>query len=133
VTARLKSAPDSVLSQARDLITAERYANAEAILRRMSAYLRNARVDDASTSIGLMDGALEALAEVYIKQNQYGRAEPVLRELVALREKTKDAEDPVLGKAHADYSQVLQQMGQNELALKHKEKAAQIFNLGLKF
>ena len=33
VTARLKSAPDSVLSQARDLITAERYANAEAILR----------------------------------------------------------------------------------------------------
>lgn len=133
VTARLKSAPDSVLSQARDLITAERYANAEAILRRMSAYLRNARVDDASSSIGLMDGALEALAEVYIKQNQYGRAEPVLRELVALREKTKDAEDPVLGKAHADYSQVLQQMGQNELALKHKEKAAQIFNLGLKF
>ena len=79
VTARLKSAPDSVLSQARDLITAERYANAEAILRRMSAYLRNARVDDASSSIGLMDGALEALAEVYIKQNQYGRAEPVLR------------------------------------------------------
>lgn len=133
VAARLKSAPDSVLSQARDLITAERYSNAESILRRMTAYLRNARVDDASTSIGLMDGALEALAEVYIKQNQYGRAEPVLRELVALREKTKDAEDPILGKAHADYSQVLQQMGQNELALKHKEKAAQIFSLGLKF
>jgi hypothetical protein len=80
------------------------------------------------TAEQMLELTLETLSELYFKSNRLQNAEPTLRELVAIREKTKSPDDHILGKTLAEYSMVLKSLGRGEEAAIQEQKANFILN-----
>lgn len=128
IKATLDNTPETVLQVARQLASENRELDAEALLNRLCDILRKRILKGDRASEQTLENTLETLSELYIKSNRLQNAEPTLRELIAIREKTKSPDDHILGKTLAEYSNVLKSLGRNEEASKHEQKANVILN-----
>ncbi|MBP6746502.1 hypothetical protein KA344_14790, partial [bacterium] len=128
IKATLDNTPETVLQVARQLASENRELDAEALLNRLCDILRKRILKGDRASEQTLENTLETLSELYIKANRLQNAEPTLRELIAIREKTKSPDDHILGKTLAEYSNVLKSLGRNEEASKHEQKANIILN-----
>ncbi len=124
----LDNTPETVLQVARQLASENRELDAEALLNRLCDILRKRILKGDRAAEQILENTLETLSELYIKSNRLQNAEPTLRELIAIREKTKSPDDHILGKTLAEYSNVLKSLGRNEEASKHEQKANVILN-----
>ena len=98
------------------------------LLNRLGDILRRRILKGDRAAEQTLENTLETLSELYIKSNRLQNAEPTLRELIAIREKTKGPDDHILGKTLAEYSNVLKSLGRSEEASKHEQKANIILN-----
>ncbi len=128
VKSTLDNPPETVLQVARQLASEGRELDAEALLNRLGDTLRKKSIRGDKAAEQMLENTLEALSELYFKSNRLANAEPTLRELVAIREKTKSPDDHLLGKALAEYSMVLKTLGRTEEASKNELKANYILN-----
>jgi len=128
VKSTLDNTPETVLQVARQLASENRELDAEALLNRLCEILRKKSLKGDKTAEQMLENTLETLNELYLKANRLQNAEPTLRELVAIREKTKGPDDHVLGKTLAEYSMVLKSLGRSEEASKQELKANFILN-----
>lgn len=76
----------------------------------------------------MLDTTLETLSELYLQMGNYQHAEPVLKELITLRERAKGPNDPILGKTVVEYTQVLRSLGRTAEADRLEVKANAILN-----
>lgn len=76
----------------------------------------------------MLDTTLETLSELYLQMGNYQHAEPVLKELITIRERTKGPNDPILGKTVVEYTQVLRSLGRTAEADRLEVKANAILN-----
>ncbi|MFA6209116.1 MAG: hypothetical protein WCT03_14530 [Candidatus Obscuribacterales bacterium] len=128
VKSTLDNTPETVLQVARQLASENRELDAEALLNRLGDILRKKSLKGDKSAEAMLENTLEALSELYFKSNRLQNAEPTLRELVAIREKTKSPDDHILGKTLAEYSLVLKSLGRTDEAAKHEQKANLILN-----
>ncbi len=128
IKATLDNTPETVLQVARQLASENRELDAEALLNRLCDILRKRILKGDRASEQTLENTLETLSELYIKSNRLQNAEPTLRELIAIREKTKSPDDHTLGKTLAEYSNVLKSLGRNEEASKQEQRANVILN-----
>lgn len=128
VKSTLDNTPETVLQVARQLASENRELDAEALLNRLCEILRKKSLKGDKTAEQMLENTLETLNELYLKANRLQSAEPTLRELVAIREKTKSPDDHLLGKTLAEYSMVLKSLGRTEEASKQELKANFILN-----
>ncbi len=128
VKSTLDNTPETVLQVARQLASENRELDAEALLNRLGEILRKKSLKGDKTAEQMLELTLETLSELYFKSNRLQNAEPTLRELVAIREKTKSPDDHILGKTLAEYSMVLKSLGRGEEAAKQEQKANLILN-----
>jgi tetratricopeptide (TPR) repeat protein len=128
VKSTLDNTPETVLQVARQLASENRELDAEALLNRLGDILRKKSLKGDKSAEAMLENTLEALSELYFKSNRLQNAEPTLRELVAIREKTKSPDDHILGKTLAEYSMVLKSLGRTDEAAKHEQKANLILN-----
>lgn len=122
----LESSPEEVLFMARQFIAERNYIDAEILLRKMADHFRSNSHEEKSDS--MLDTALEALSELYIRLGNYQKAEPTLKELITLRERNKGPNDAILGKTVIEYTQVLRLLGRNAEADHLEVKANTILN-----
>ncbi len=128
VKSTLDNPPETVLQVARQLASENRELDAEALLNRLCDILRKKSLKGDKAAEQMLELTLETLSELYFKSNRLQNAEPTLRELVAIREKTKSPDDHILGKTLAEYSLVLKSLGRGEEASKQEQKANFILN-----
>jgi tetratricopeptide (TPR) repeat protein len=128
VKSTLDNTPETVLQVARQLASENRELDAEALLNRLGEILRKKSLKGDKTAEQMLELTLETLSELYFKSNRLQNAEPTLRELVAIREKTKSPDDHILGKTLAEYSMVLKSLGRGEEAAIQEQKANFILN-----
>jgi tetratricopeptide (TPR) repeat protein len=123
----LENSPEEVLFMAKQFIAERNYLDAEVLLRKMASHLRSKgwREEKAES---MLDTTLETLSELYLQMGNYQHAEPVLKELITLRERAKGPNDPILGKTVVEYTQVLRSLGRTAEADRLEVKANAILN-----
>jgi tetratricopeptide (TPR) repeat protein len=127
----LETSPEMVLQVARQLASENHELDAEGLLMRLCDNLRKKSLKGDRAAEAALENTLETLSHLYVKASRWPNAETSLRELVAIREKTKGQEDPVLGRTLAEYSAILKTLGRHEEAQKQELKANFILNRAL--
>jgi tetratricopeptide (TPR) repeat protein len=123
----LENSPEEVLFMAKQFIAEKNYLDAEVLLRKMAGHLRSKGPREEKAE-SMLDTTLETLSELYLQMGNYQHAEPVLKELITLRERAKGPNDPILGKTVVEYTQVLRSLGRTAEADRLEVKANAILN-----
>ena len=131
VKVTLESSPEDILFMAKQFISEQNFLDAETLLNRLADHLRKKSIKEERTADPLLETTLETLSELELRLTNPHAAEPILRELITLRERNKGPNDPILGKTVVEYCQVLRTLGRTAEADRLEAKANAILNRAL--